>query len=158
MSAARGSGLALLLAFSLVAAGCAGARGNVRFDSLEYPASMSGYLYGPDDRTLSPLSLQVVSEFEHGGRMWGVLYSWVPLTRSLDVSDAINREIEQAGGEGVINLSVTTDGCAINYIPALSLLPIWPGCADVTVAGEIVRRKSSRPTRYPASPSRSRGR
>ena len=37
-----------------------------------------------------------------------------------------------------------TDGCGINYVPALSLLPFWPGCADVTVEGQIVKLESSR--------------
>lgn len=156
MKARRGIALALLLGCGLVLAGCAGARGKVRFDTLEHPASMSGYLYGPDDRALSPRSLQVVGQFERRERMWGLMYSWIPLTGSVDLSQEINREVERAGGEGVINLSVTTDGCALNYIPAVSLLPLWPGCADVTVAGEIVRRKAGKPTRYPASPRRNR--
>lgn len=133
-------GPAVALAFLL---GCAGGRGDVRFDSLEYPTSMSGYVYGPDGRALSPKSLDVVAEFEHQVRFWGMLFSWVPLNGNVDLSEEINRDVEQAGGEGVINLSVTSEGCPTNYVPALSLIPMWPGCADVTVACQIVKRKTS---------------
>lgn len=139
-----GALIALALAVLLTQSGCTGGRGTVRFDDLEYPASMSGYLYGPDQRSLSPKKLEVVGEFSQDARFWGMLFSMVPLNGSLDLSDEINREIAQADGDGVINLSVRSDGCGLNYIPALSLLPFWPGCADVTVEGQIVKRKRVR--------------
>lgn len=137
-------GPALALAFVL---GCAGSRGDVRFDSLAYPTSMSGYVYGPSGRALSPKSLDVVAEFEHEARMWGMLFSWIPLNGKLDLSEEINRDVEQAGGTGVVNLSVTSKGCPTNYVPALSLIPVWPGCADITVAGQIVKPKTSASSR-----------
>jgi hypothetical protein len=139
-----------LLTLSLLAVvgasifGCAGSRGDVRFDSLEYPASMSGYLHGANGRSVSPKSLQVVGEFKENARLYGVGFSWVPITKTVDVSTAMNREIAAAGGEGVINLKVSSDGCMMNYMPVLSLLPFWPGCADVTIEGQIVKQKVGR--------------
>jgi hypothetical protein len=140
MSRATATLIALALGVG-IGIGCAGGRGDVRFDSLRYPVSMSGYVYGPKNRALSPRSLEVVSEFEHEGRLWGVLFSWLPVSGDLDLSDEINNDVEAAGGEGVINLSVKSEGCVLNYIPGLSLIPMWPGCADVTVAGQVVKRK-----------------
>jgi hypothetical protein len=134
----------LLVASLLLQLGCAGGRGDVRFDSLRYPVSMSGYVYDQKNRALSPKSLDVVAEFEHEARLWGMFFSWIPVNGDLDLSEPINRDVDAAGGEGVINLSVKSEGCAFNYIPGLSLLPFWPGCADVTVAGQVVKRKRVR--------------
>lgn len=133
--------LLLLAAVAVPLLGCAGGRGDVRFDSLEYPASMSGYLHGPNGRPVSPKSLSVVGEFEEEARLYGMVFSWVPVTKTVDVSEAMNREIAAAGGEGMINVKVSSDGCVMNYMPVLSLLPVWPGCADVTVEGQIVKQK-----------------
>ena len=72
------------------------------------------------------------------------MYSWAPLTREVDLSDVINEQIKSAGGEGIINLSASSKSCGINYAPVFSLMPFWPGCADVTVSGQIVRRRAGR--------------
>ena len=142
MRTLRSTALIVLLVAFL--AGCAGGRGTVRFDSVKYPVSMSGYVYGPKQQALSPKSLKVVGEFSHSMRMWGVLFSLVPITGSVDVSDAINDAIAEHRGDGVINLKIRSEGCAVNYFPALSLMPIWPGCADVTIEGQVVKRRSSK--------------
>ena len=86
----------------------------------------------------------MVGEFSYSTRMWGLFFSWIPINGSVDVSEAMNKAIAEHKGDGVINLTVRSDGCATNYLPALSLLPIWPGCADVTVEGQIVKQASRR--------------
>jgi len=132
----------LLLAFFVAPlVGCAGGRGDVRFDALRYPASMSGYLHDAKGRAVSPKSLAVVGEFKEETRLWGTGFSWVPVTGAVDVSDSMNREIAAAGGEGMINVKVVSEGCMLNYVPVVSLLPMWPGCADVTVEGQIVKQE-----------------
>ena len=108
---------------------------------------MSGYLEGPDGRALSPRDLEVLGSFEHSERRWGLLYSFLPLGGDVDLSEAITQQIEAAGGEGMINMTVESEGCTLNYLPAVSLLPVWPGCADLRVSGEIVRRKGSQVSR-----------
>ena len=133
--------LVLLALIALPLLGCAGGRGDVRFDSLEYPASMSGYLHDSRGRAVSPKSLEVVGEFKEETRLWGMLFSWVPVTKTVDLSDEMNRDIAAANGEGMINVKVHSEGCVFNYIPVMSLLPIWPGCADVTIEGQIVKQK-----------------
>ena len=136
--------LLLLGVVGVSTSGCAGGRGDVLFDSLEYPASMSGYLHGANGRPVSPESLKVVGEFKENTRLYGIGFSWVPITGTVDVSKAMNREIAAVDGEGVINLKVSSDGCMMNYMPVLSLLPLWPGCADVTIEGQIVKRKGGK--------------
>ena len=39
----------------------------------------------------------------------------------------------------------------MNYVPVLSLLPVWPGCADLTVEGQIVKQNRSRRGKHRAS-------
>lgn len=133
--------VSVLFAVALLLSACAGGRGDIRFDSLVYPASMSGYLNDSHQRVVSPKSLAVVGEFKEEARLWGAVFSWVPVTKTVDVSNAMNREIAAAGGEGMINVKVTSDGCAMNYVPVMSLLPMWPGCADVTIEGQIVKQQ-----------------
>lgn len=128
--------LVLLIAF----AACGGARGTVAFDTLKYPVSSSAFVYAPDGQpiTLGPM-LQPVGVLDEDVRLWGILYSWIPLTGTKDVSELINARIAAAHGEGVINLALAVSNCGINYIPFLNWLPIYPGCTYVHITGQIVR-------------------
>ena len=129
------------LAIDLFTLSCAGARGDLQLDALTHPVSMSGYLWDDRGRAVSARDLEVVGEFTETRRRWGLLYSFVPVSSTPDLGSAVDQEIRSAGGEGVINLTVTSSGCGINYIPVVSLLPVWPGCANVEVRGQIVRRR-----------------
>lgn len=130
--------------------GCAGGRGNIKMENLKYPASMSAFLYGTDNEILAKnKELEIVESFEYKKIFWSILYNAVSLSNDKDIADAINKKIEESDGGGIINLSVTSSGCALNdlfYWTFLHLLPITPGCVDVTVTGEIVKlsmKKSS---------------
>lgn len=135
----------LLLVMMPFSVGCAGAKGNMTFDDLKYPASMSAFIYGNNNETLvKGDNLDVVGDFKYEKKFWGILYSMVPLSSDKDIVEAINRKIDEAGGEGLINLSVTAENCAFNSFPLLSLLPIMPGCLNVTIEGEIVKAKQKK--------------
>ncbi len=130
--------------FCLVA--CAGGRGAIGFDSLQYPASMSGYLYNSEGHALPPESFVIADHFSKQLKIWGLAYSWAPVTKGsdTDVSGVLNAAIKKARGDGVIYLTVTSTRCWMNNVPIVTLLPFWPGCANVTVEGEIVRRKAAK--------------
>lgn len=141
----------LTLCISMLA-GCAGARSVMTFDNLQYPASMSGLIYGSNDEVLSgEADLAVVGNFKYEKMFWGIFYSQVPLSDGKDIVDALNREIATVGGEGVVNLSLTSTQCGINGLFLLTWLPIMPGCVDVVVECEIVKAKP-RVTGYFKSP------
>lgn len=133
----RNSKLLLLGALTCTLVGCSGARGALRFDELKYPVSSSGYLYTSDGgkrlETVAPMAFDV--------KVWGIGWSIIPLSGDVDVSDEINKQIVAVDGEGVVNLTVTTDNCGVNYVWPLNLLPIWPGCVAVEIQGTIVRRQ-----------------
>lgn len=119
---------------------CAGGHGRLRIEGAHYPVSMSPFLLGKDGRVKSlHIDLQPTGSFEHKKRFWGMLYSWVSLTGDYNIAHSVNEQVEAAGGQGIVNLSIEGKQCAINYFFPLSVLPFWPGCTRTTIRGEIVR-------------------
>jgi hypothetical protein len=129
-------GVVALVAFL---GGCAGGRGALAFDRLTYPVSSSPFIYGPDDRPYNPGELQPVGKMVWVERIWGLWWSWIPLSGTVDVSAPINAQIARAGGDGIINLRVVSQSCGMNYVPVFNIVPLYPGCAYVTITGDIVR-------------------
>lgn len=144
----------LLLALLLVlVTGCAGSRHRLKFAGLRYPASMSGYLQGPDGRVLPREVLEETGTLNEKVKFWGMMWALVPMgtaEKDAALSAAMNRAIEAHNGEGIINLQITSDSCGINMTPILDLLPFWPGCTVVQVQGAIVRRTTTTATVQPA--------
>lgn len=122
--------------------GCTvGARGHLKFSDAKYPISLSPALYDQNDNVLvKDKQLKVVGKFKYEKRFWGLTYSWIRLSGSKDVDEAINDAIEKKQGVGLINLAVTTDGCLSNSLMTfpISILPIIPGCTDTIIEGDIV--------------------
>lgn len=125
--------------------GCSvGARGHLEFAEAKYPISLSPALYDQNDNILvKDKQLNVVGKFKYEKRFWGLMYSWVRISGSKDVDEAINDAIQKKHGVGLINLAVTTDGCLSNSILTfpLSILPVIPGCTDTIIEGDIVKLK-----------------
>lgn len=126
--------------FGLLICSCAGGRGGISFKTASYPISMSQMLFDSQGRNLPPQAFQIVGTVSAQRRLWGIMYSWIPLGGTRDVSEDMNRQISAVSGEGVVGLHAVVKGCGLNGIFPLTLLPIWPGCAKVEVKGWIVRR------------------
>ena len=141
----RLSSAVLFILFFTAIAGCTGGRGNIKLETLEYPASLSSALYGEDFVILTgDDELIVVDDFFYEKRFWSVLYSGVLLNGDKDIAEAINKGIDEAQGDGMINMTVTSSQCFMNlpsYLFFLHVLPITPGCVNVTVEGQIVKVK-----------------
>ena len=114
MSRVRAALLVTAAASLITTAGCAGARGGVSFKTARYPISMSGMLFDPQGRVLPPQALQVVGEVQADRWLWGVMYSWIPLSGTRDMSEDMNEQIAAFGGEGGIGLHAEVTGCALN--------------------------------------------
>lgn len=139
----------------IAAAGCtAGARLQISAEGARYPISMSGALPGPDAEILIlGGELEAVGELTVVDRAFGFLYG---LTGSrVDISGQVNRDVEAAGGEGVVQLSVRVSHCAHNWLWPLTMFPLFPGCEKVQIEGVIVRRASPAPVTA-RDPGRSR--
>lgn len=133
-----------LLLFSamitLILSGCGISGGRINFDDLKYPASMSGSLYGPTgDSIAHGTGLNPIQDFEHTKYLCSILYSIIPISRSGDIIELMNKKIEAAGGDGMTYVSVSSDYSMLTSVFPLNLLPIWPGCSKITVKGTIVR-------------------
>ena len=123
--------------------GCAGARTQVVAPTAEVPVSMSrgvrdadGVLVGADRR-------EVVGQFDEARTAWGMFYSAVKLTPEKDISRAVNEQVRRVHGDAIVKLSIATRQCGMNFVPFLSLLPFWPGCANVHVRGYIIRVRAA---------------
>ena len=133
----------LLLFFAMMtltvsSCGISGCR--INFDDLKYPASMSGYLYGPTGESIGHgTGLTPIQDFEHTANLCSIFYVFVPLTRSSEIIEQMNKKIESAGGDGMTDVSVSSDYSNLTSVLFLNLLPFWPGCSKVTVKGTIVR-------------------
>ena len=91
------------------------------------------------ERPVTVNELVKVGKVQWVERVWGIFWSWIPLTGTKDVSFPINAQIARAGGEGVVNLAIKAENCGMNYVPFVNWLPIYPGCTYVTITGDIVR-------------------
>ena len=119
---------------------CAGSRGSIKFDNLKHPASMSAFLEDKEGKLLAKdYELKVVKEFSHTDRHWGIFFSLIPLSGTDVFIYEINKSVEEENAYGLINLSLTADTCAINDMPILDFFPLWPGCTNLTLKGEIVK-------------------
>lgn len=127
---------------TIIISSCAGGRGYLRFESLEYPASTSPYLYGRSGQVVvEGKELSIVGKFTMEKKFWGMVYSLVRLSDDADVSLAANQAIKTAGGDGMINLTITTDACFLTGIPILPILPFWPACTIANITADIVKER-----------------
>jgi hypothetical protein len=137
--------LIILSATLLIILGCypigAGfSRGKIQFDDLQYPASMSPYLYGPREEILAESKdLVVIKKFRFEKNSWNLMYGLISLANNNDIAERINHEISLSGGDGILNVEITTKNGIMNYIYILNLLPLWPTYTKLTVEGDIVK-------------------
>jgi hypothetical protein len=126
-----------------VVCGCAGANVDVVADKALYPISMSGSVRDNTGTLHDARSLKIVGAFDLEESRVGFLYSTATVRGKLDISEAINAQVQAVGGEAVIRLSITVDDSChwVNELFPLNALPIWPGCVPVKIHGAIVRRK-----------------
>ncbi len=136
--------VAIIVVSSLVTTGCvadiAGSRGQIEFDDLMYPASMSAYLYGPDKEILAKdKELRVVKRLHFSKNSWSIFYTIMQISDNSDVVEAMNKGIAESEGDGIVNVEVSSQDGITNSIPLLNLLPFWPTYSTVTLEGDIVK-------------------
>ena len=130
---------ALLLVIVSCTIGCTGAHTKLVLPGSHYPVSMSRALEEEDGTKIFRDRIKKVGQFETQGRSWSMIYALVSLTPKTDISNEVNKQVTDAGGNGIVNLRVLSGDCALNQIPLVVLLPIWPGCANFIVRGDIVK-------------------
>jgi hypothetical protein len=145
--------LAMLFVTAVCSIGCAGARTSIVANDASYPISLSRGLRDAGGDLVPEERRKIVGTFHDDRTAWGMLYSGVKLTPTEDISNEINAQIAQAGGDAVINLRVSTAQCGTDYVPVLSWIPIWPGCTNVHIRGDIVRVTRLKPAKLVPAPA-----
>ena len=139
----------LLVAALALSCGCTvGAHGTVTANSARYPISLSSMVRDRDGEIVRGAELERVGRIRYEAKSWAMLWGLVELTDAHDISTVVNSEVQAAGGDAVINLTVATDSCGWNmlvYFNPLHILPVWPGCVNLEVEGDIVRVKGRAP-------------
>lgn len=137
--------------------GCAGARTAIIAPNATYPVSLSEGMRAADGHVLDKSEMKVVATFHEERTAWGMFYSAIRFTPRTDLSDAVNKQVADAKGEGIVRLRVESKACWLDYAIFLTLLPVWPGCAKLTIDGEIIKQQAggksvpNKPAAKPAS-------
>lgn len=119
---------------------CAGSKGNIHFDKLNYSASLSPYLLDSSGKILSEeIGLKRIEGFTVKHRFWGVFYGHIPLNGEEALISEINQSVENANGDGIINMTIIARDCMFNNFFILNIFPIFPGCTTIFIHGDIVR-------------------
>lgn len=139
-----------LLLISL--AGCAGGRVGITAYDAKVPVSMSRGVRDQNGELVSAERRVRVGKYEQQFSGFSIFYSLVPLSGRKNLAPSINQQVEQVGGDAVINLRVSSRGCILNYFVGFNLLPIWPGCTRVTVEGDIIKVLPKEEIQPPAPP------
>jgi hypothetical protein len=139
--------LAAALVCTLVSAGCAGARVNVKADRARYPLSLSPVVRGGSGRLYDARTLVKVGWLDVSKTTPGFVYSALTVPPTRDFSEEINAQVTAVGGEAVVDLTISISGSCgwLNGFPILNAVPVWPGCVPVRLTGEIVRRSRTAP-------------
>jgi hypothetical protein len=130
----------------LCTTGCVGARTSVVAHHSHYPVSLSRGLRDRDGSLVAPERRKIVGKFTSSHTAWNLVYSAAKLTPTTDISDEVNSQVAAAGGDAIVQLTIVTRACALDYfVFPFGVLPFWPSCAFVDVHGDIVRVEQQQP-------------
>ncbi len=128
--------LSLGVPLAMAATGCGGARSAIKADTSSYPISLSDGLRNADGSLVSDDQVRSVGTFKASFTDWSALWMFVPFRQTHDISDEVNAQVAQAGGNAINDLAITTSHCAWNNFTVLGLLP---DCAHVDLEGNILK-------------------
>jgi hypothetical protein len=127
--------LALLFTSPL---GCAsGATARIGAKNAQYPISLSQSFVDASGKSYTPSEDEIVGRARFGYTQWSMFWDQVPLNGPLNFGAILDRKIERASGDAIVNLTVTST-FGRGYL-ILSLLPFIPDSARIYVRGDIVR-------------------
>lgn len=139
--------LALALSLSPLCTGC-GVSSWVTAPEAKVPISMSNGLRDQQGELVPAASKQVVGEFKMDYKACSMLWRIISFTGDKDISEEVNRQVTEAGGNAITNLSVESSGTVWTL---MTLIGIFPDCGNVRVGGKIVKVKTEVPAAPPAA-------
>ncbi len=146
-----------IASLSLIATGCAGARSSIEMPTSKYPVSMSAGMYGPNHEMLRHDQMEKVGDLSIDRTAWGMFYSLLPLTPTLDISQEVNEQLAASHADAVIKLRSNVRPCALDYFFVFTFIPFWPGCANIEIRGDMIRlKRQDAPVQSQAQPQATR--
>jgi hypothetical protein len=139
-------GKVITLAVAISALGCAGAMTSVVAPDAQVPVSMSRAVRDADGGLVTAERRKVVGHFHDEPTAWSLFYTAVALTPRTDISHSVNTQVAHSRGQAVTNLRVRNATCGLTYLVfPFGLLPIWPGCSNLEIDGDIITVESPSP-------------
>ena len=135
-----------IIGLVMLTMGCAGARTMVKADGAKYDVSLSRAIRDSSGKVIPSERVEEVGIYHKRAHGWGILWSCLPLN-SIDISNSVNEQVEKAGGNAIINLSVKVRenfiNSSINWVTfwVFTMFPVYPYCSVVDFKGKIVKIK-----------------
>jgi len=134
----------LILLCGLVTSGCYGASTDVVAPTAKVPVSLSRAVHDANGSIVELGEREVVGTFSYDTTVWSLAYGAADLHGTTDISEAINAQVGEQGGDAVTNLEITGKACGWGMVLGFNLLPLWPGCEYIEVRGDIIRVRRDR--------------
>lgn len=138
--------IAIVFVFTITLfSGCCFTKGVVKFDALQYPTSMSAFLYDNNRNVvMKGRDLESLYSFKFKRNYWSLVYGLVQFKQKETICDSLNAVVNKYKGDGIINLTITVDHGIVDKISAIFMyiphyIPILPSSAKVTISGEVVK-------------------
>jgi hypothetical protein len=136
------------IGFALSCAGC-GVSSWVTAPEAKVPISMSNGLRDQNGVLVAASNKQEVGDFKMDYKACSMLWRIVSFTGDKDISDEVNRQVSEAGGNAITHLSVESSGTVWTI---MTLIGIFPDCGNVRIGGKIVKVTTPTAPRRPTPP------
>ena len=149
----------LISGYILVASGCVGGRAVFTAPSVEKPVSYTDAVPASNGKFLSvsDRELVVVGSFETTVFKASTFLSYAPLwSRRKDLSEYLNAQLEEYGGDAIVHLKFETRPSYVGYITSLfGIGIILPGWNVTRLTGDVVKVNWKEVPKPGAAPPRS---
>ncbi len=129
----------IIFVFYITLINCAGSKGNLIFNKLNYPVSMTNQIIFKQNSNYSVNNYIIYEEFEVEENFCSTFYSHIAFHTKIDLSEKLNQEIYSKNGEGIINLKFYSKNHIVNYFWPLTALPFWIGCTTILIKGNVFK-------------------
>ncbi len=134
--------ITILICMAFISGCTAGSRGYLIAPTVRYPVSFSPIVRDANGNILKEENIEVVGKFSYTYTTIHMFSRILPLTKvTQDISEPLEKQIEEANGEAVINLIVIAKKNEWNWFPATLSVGVFPGYSSVEISGDIVRQK-----------------
>jgi hypothetical protein len=120
---------------------CSGGRISISAPNVNKVVSITESVYDKNFNIINAADYEVIKEFNFTVSKWYLFWTIIPLSSDVDISEKLNKIIEENDGDGIVNLQVSTAaegfGDLFNF-PSM-LIPILPSFVMAEISGEVIK-------------------